>query len=260
MTQLYLFLHVFGDDMLEGGQFHIYFDDLLVWESQYFTGEVVLGRQLAIKESIEGHVNDDFLLPVLHRLLVFIITHPKFINPSTPYHHLWMYYTSSNLRASNSWYLFSTFNVPYDISLVYLSAICIIDFLFLFSFLLHPSKLELVYLIIFLNSSKSSLFSFIMSSFSIRSGSLSEGGKSSVDTLYFRFRFSVARPSPVRKVPSPSYLILVDVRCCVFLRYSICLAFCLVYLVYRITMSLLLEIKESSASGYSYLLLTGKPN
>ena len=43
MTKFDFLLHVFGDDVLEGSQFHIYFDDFLVRESQYFLVEVVLG-------------------------------------------------------------------------------------------------------------------------------------------------------------------------------------------------------------------------
>ena len=49
MTSLYLLLHVFGDDVLEGGQFHIYFDDFLLRKSEYFMVEVILSRKLGIK-------------------------------------------------------------------------------------------------------------------------------------------------------------------------------------------------------------------
>lgn len=144
----------------------------MVRKGHYFLLEVVLGCQLAIEESVEGRVDDDLLLPVLHRLLVFIITHPKFIYHQLPTHHLCMYYTSSNFRASNYSYLFSTFMVPYDISFVYRSAMLRIDFLFLFSLRLQPSKLELVYLIILLSSSRSSRPYLTINSFSSTSGSV----------------------------------------------------------------------------------------
>ena len=55
-----------------------------------------------------------------------------------------------------------------------------------------------------------------------------------VDTLSFRFLFSVAMPSPVRKVPYPSRFTLVGVLCCAFFICSICLACSFVYLEYEI--------------------------
>ena len=83
MLTLYLFLHVLGECVLERGEFHVDFDDVLVREVHDFGVEELLGRNRVVEEGVEVWVDDNFLLPVLHRLLVFINVHADILNIST---------------------------------------------------------------------------------------------------------------------------------------------------------------------------------
>lgn len=74
-------LHVFGDGVTEGGEFDVDLDEVVVGECEYLVLQELLGRELGIEESVEVWIDDDFLLPVFHRLLVFINAHLILINP-----------------------------------------------------------------------------------------------------------------------------------------------------------------------------------
>lgn len=76
-----VFVDMFGDVLAQRGEFHVDVDKLLGRQGCDFEGEL-LGGGLSIKERVEMRVKNDFLLPVLHRLLVFINTHLNLINNS----------------------------------------------------------------------------------------------------------------------------------------------------------------------------------
>ena len=76
-------LHVFGDGVLEGGEFHVDLDDVVVGEVQQLMLEKESWGEGVVEEGIEMRVDDNFLLPVLHGLLVFINAHADILNICT---------------------------------------------------------------------------------------------------------------------------------------------------------------------------------
>lgn len=83
-----LFLHVFREGVPKGSELDVYFDDVLVGERKYFRLKKFLGSHLSVEQTVEVRVDDDFLLPVLHRLLLFINAHLILINSTQPIHSL----------------------------------------------------------------------------------------------------------------------------------------------------------------------------
>lgn len=75
MANFYFLLHVFGDGVPERGEFHIDLNDVLMRKCEYLMVEKIFGGDLCVEECVEVGVDDDFLLPVFHRLLVFINAH-----------------------------------------------------------------------------------------------------------------------------------------------------------------------------------------
>lgn len=55
---------------------------------EYFVVQKILGGDLCIEECVEVWIDDDFLLPVFHRLLVFINVHFILIKDAQLTHHL----------------------------------------------------------------------------------------------------------------------------------------------------------------------------
>ena len=76
VMDFYVFMDVLGDGLAKRGEFHVDVDEVLMGKSKYFVMEL-LGGHLRVEEGVEVRVQNDFLLPVLHRLLVFINTHLK---------------------------------------------------------------------------------------------------------------------------------------------------------------------------------------
>jgi hypothetical protein len=69
-----LFLELFGDCVLDGGEFGIDVYDLLMIEGEDSVVKEVLDVEVLVEEVVEQWVHDDHFLPVLH-LLRFIYIH-----------------------------------------------------------------------------------------------------------------------------------------------------------------------------------------
>jgi hypothetical protein len=84
MSHLYFLLHVLGQGVAQRSELDVYFDDVLMMQGQDLGVEKFFRGHLTVEKAIEVRVDDDFLLPVLHGLLLFIKVHLILINSTHP--------------------------------------------------------------------------------------------------------------------------------------------------------------------------------